>query len=369
MNLFSFAPHRPGALLLSIAAITFSFSAPLAADLRPHTDSASPHLTPSWHHYEFFNFRVEDDSFPLQIAYVGALPDEMDAPSVEESVSSAIQAWNQVPCSYAEFEWIGIHAQADDLPDSAIPISLVDSFGDNPPTIARTQFLDFPPPDGTSILLNGDDYRWHHDPPWNAGLPEQDPPIIAMDAAVAHELGHVIGLDHTQAHRAATMAANYLFDASQRTLSADDKLGACELYSTEGDECSTDGDCPPGADCVSGPDGSVCDIYLAPPGAYCAADLLHCPHTCHIINDITATGYCSQACHHSDQCPATMRCDDGLQLCRLDTGAQSSTTTGCHSTPSHPSLPMVLFSLLLIATRWTPASLRSFAQRPPAATP
>ena len=352
------------AALLPAIAFALLVPLPLSAELLPHHADPPPPTPPAWHHYELFNFHIDDDAFPVELAYVGPLPPDMDARAVEEAIDRAAHAWNEIPCSFAAFTSLGVVNHADALDDDVIPISLVDSFESDPPSIARTQFLEFPPPAGTSIGLNRDDYRWVDQPRWDAVDPSTGLPQVAMDAVLAHELGHVLGLDHTLEHQAATMAARYLPDGSQIALSADDKLGACSLYPQGGDECSADGDCPPGAPCVDGPQGALCDIYLAPAGAYCAVDLLHCPQNCQIINDLTGTGYCTRPCDDDTPCPEDMRCGDDQQ-CLLGTGASAPQPSGCRAVTSRPPPgPLVLaaLALLLIASRRTPTTRQNFAQ-------
>jgi hypothetical protein len=76
------------------------------------------------------------------------------------------------------------------------------------------------------ILFNERDYNFHGEPPGNAGgLDSYD-----FEGVLLHELGHALGLGHSE-FPGATMAAQAAGEpANLRNLSADDRLGACHLY-------------------------------------------------------------------------------------------------------------------------------------------
>ena len=97
------------------------------------------------------------------------------------------------------------------------------------------------------IVFNGDDFDWVQGVPQVGG--EKD-----FGAVATHELGHLLGLDHSSVG-GSTMAYPYEDDLGWRTLGCDDTAGVCDLY-TRGDvSCTVSAYCPCGFPCIDG----VCD--------------------------------------------------------------------------------------------------------------
>ncbi|MBL8682638.1 MAG: matrixin family metalloprotease [Myxococcales bacterium] len=85
-----------------------------------------------------------------------------------------------------------------------------------------------------------------------------DPRYRDFDAVLVHELGHVLGLAHSD-DRTALMTANYNHASPVRAPRADDRAGACAIYP----EGTSSGPCDPGRNHPCGP-GCAC----ATPGAH-----------------------------------------------------------------------------------------------------
>ncbi len=353
--------------MAALAAVMVSLFTSLlqAYQLPPQAESTSgaPSTSLGGAHtfFQTYSFRIPDDAFPLELVFVGPVVDEMNPDEVAEAVEIAVRAWNDVACSYAEFRWAGFVDSFDDVGAGQVPI-----WFDFSPGVFESLYAWTPlpgsnetPPEGLEVIVNGATYRWSLEPRPFQFLPHKpspERPTADLPSIVTHELGHVLGLAHTEAHGAATMVATYLGDGHQRELSAVDKLGACHLYPTEADECSTDADCPPGAACISGEQGSVCDIYLGEVGDYCGVELIHCRGLCHIDDPPTGTGYCSRPCGSHDQCPEHFSCldmsvdaDNPERICRFDPDLTEDTTSGgCAVAQGAP--PKTPLALLILAT-------------------
>lgn len=91
--------------------------------------------------------------------------------------------------------------------------------------------------------------------------PSADPSARDFDAVLTHELGHVMGLAHSDDH-SAVMFANYDFVTARRDLRADDTLAICTVYPAG----TGAGTCDPGRNHPCGP-GCRCAAIAAPMAA------------------------------------------------------------------------------------------------------
>ncbi len=356
-------PSSPGRRLDTVALFVLClilFTAlPLTGDttLLYHDEDRGAPPSSALMSYEFMGFEIPEDAFPLSVTLVDELPDALSESDAVEAIERAIASWNSVPCSYAELRWAGVRTSMDDVADGELAIIFSDDFDEIPQTIATFTWPHPTPPLGMDIYLNSLSYDWTLEAQPRPDFPHLDRPTVVLSAALAHELGHALGLDHTTAHNAATMAPHYLIDGSQSELSADDKLGLCELYPQPGSECSRDLHCPVANSCVSGDHGNVCDIHLADIGDYCGYSLQHCPDFCHIEEAHLGIGFCSTDCTNDDDCPEYYLCiddDDDGPHCRIDPDSPPA-QDGCsstHSTPTPQGLISLLTLLAVFGLRW-----------------
>lgn len=364
-----FSPPRAGIahLVFLFAVVVLTLAIPRGGEahlLYPDTDHQSSSMSPSVMSYEFMGFQIPKEAFPLSVVLAGDVPDELTKEEVEIAAERAIGAWNDVPCSYARLKWDGTRQSIDDVAEDEIALRFTDEFDDIPETIATFTWPHPAPPLGMDIFINTLTYDWAIEPQPLPDFYHAERPTVVLSAALAHEFGHALGLDHTDVHNAATMAARYLVDGSQQELSADDKFGLCELYPAPGSECLLDTHCPPSAPCVFGDHGHVCDIPLADVGDYCGYELQHCPDFCRIENQHTGTGFCSVICTDDSDCPDHYLCDDfdDISHCRPDP-ASPPRSEGCSSLDHRPTALILsilaLFGLLATRQAITTRSLRA----------
>ena len=157
----------------------------------------------------------------------------------------------------------------------------------------------------TDIHVNGAAYRWSLD---GAGA------TLDARGVLTHELGHALGLGHSQDPRA-TMYATHPPGTSWRSLEQDDRDGVSALYPGKGAAgCDEPGSaaCPRGFVCVArvcerdGARGEVCSPCARVPGA-CdgAGDDARCID---IGDGATAGTVCGRACSVDADCGARFRC-------------------------------------------------------------
>jgi hypothetical protein len=277
-------------------------------------------------------FTVPVEEFPLRLVFVGAPPPGMTPAQVERAARAAAEAWTQIPCSFGRVEYAGRRETAADLQPGEVPFLFAEPGGSScfpQGSIAWTALTcgaDFP---NKTVFLNILDYDWSARPaPFQpALLDEQSSPdsaalrlIVDLESVLTHELGHVLGLHHSE-DPLATMAPTYKGDGGQRSLAVDDKLGLCTLYPrpNPADECSSGRDCRPPENCerveLDGQPIDLCRELRGRPGDACAHDRLICEGECVFAPDPRDFGYCTTACGPeaaAPECPPDFICTEGL---------------------------------------------------------
>jgi hypothetical protein len=146
------------------------------------------------------------------------------------------------------------------------------------------------------ILYNGIDHRWVVNPTRNGEVDAQ--------SIVTHEVGHQLGLGHSNSSQA-TMYAAYLGGTGASTLDVDDIEGICALYPAQNmPQCTQDSQCPNGQQCIGGQcqnqvmnEGMIGD--LCNPGSPCLNNLV-------CVNG-GQDNFCTQTCS-GNECPLGWQC-------------------------------------------------------------
>lgn len=280
-----------------------------------------PAQAAAWEHN---GLEWDRDRFPLPIHLQPAPPDDTDLETIAEIVQSAFTSWNEVPCSYAELEYVGI----EDLP-IAVDDDQVLGWANDPETwlygtaTAGATIIDVTGDNGprVDIWFNDISFRWivGANTFVTPGLEwdEEDPLEVDPESVVLHEVGHLLGLSHpnpnvegSQPDGLATMVFALLPNAQQATLAADDKLGLCARYPITGEsECIADSDCPDSSyfcetfDTEFVDEVALCEESRGQIGDFCGIDAYVCAGICLFTTTDYSEGFCTAFCDEHEDCP------------------------------------------------------------------
>ena len=312
------------------------------------------------------------DSPRVELVLLGDPPSGLSTQEVVDAMGRAGDAWTQVTCAYIEVGVGGV-GQAAGLTDGQVPVVFLDP--DDSPVcfpsgVERLAAAPCPIGETFGVALNARDYTWSATSD-QGSLVFGDETAYAVDAVLTHELGHVLGLGHSEDDPLSTMVASYLIDGGQLTLSADDRRGICSLYPIEdAPGCASDSECKTrledqGATCDSSASPNVCEEERGELGDYCSSALQVCPGTC-LETSGARTGYCTVGCDASNaaSCPAGFVCEargfnDGSSrdLCVFD--VEPSEPSSCAAAPG--GRPVTAWWLLGLA--WAGRRLRRRSRR------
>lgn len=153
------------------------------------------------------------------------------AEPLRAAVGRAFQTWATIPCSYLRFEDRGVApSQRVEYVRGAQNTNAVLWVTSNWPaerSAAAKTFVTSVSSTGeildADIALNAEVFRFSAE---DGGVRER----IDVEAIVAHEVGHFLGLDHSPVPGASMGAYILPGDIYQRDLSQDDLEGACAIY-------------------------------------------------------------------------------------------------------------------------------------------
>lgn len=173
---------------------------------------------------------------------------DLDESVVRSAVDAGFAAWNAPHC--ADVSVVG----GEDL--------AVDPFGGDESVVFGFYEDEWPPELGVGLLaltrisvsgdceiIDGDIAFNGVDHTWINGTPTLDE--VDFRAVATHELGHVLGVDHTPVG-GSTMFTSYDYDTSWRDIACDDTGAICALYPSFDASCTDSSLCPCTNLCVGG---------------------------------------------------------------------------------------------------------------------
>ncbi len=170
---------------------------------------------------------------------------------VRSAIGGAFAEWDAPACSTVDAQQ-GAAIAADPF-DDGTPELVIGFYEDAWPAALGTGLLaltriEFDPINcvirGGDVAVDGADWTWINGSP--SGPPEAD-----LQAVMTHEVGHLLGLSHTNVG-ASVMSFPYPHDLTWRTLGCDDTGGVCALYPSGDASCTDSSYCPCGNPCVDG---------------------------------------------------------------------------------------------------------------------
>ena len=252
---------------------------------------------------------------PYYVNPTGA-PDFGDGKTPQQVVAEATAVWSSVRCASVSFEYKGATdaTYAKDGKNTIFWVTKDWPWGKE--AAGATLWIPTLPgePMEVDLALNAEQFKWV---PGGGDALQSD--VVDPVSVIAHELGHWLGLSHSQ-DQFATMYQALLPAGVQATLTGDDRAGICTLYPSGVPDCEGDEDCGPDHVCREVAGVTVCDEVHDPPGAPCDRWHLDCEGMCFIsfyecsaICAFTATdyseGYCAPLCGESKHCPPGFDCN------------------------------------------------------------
>ncbi len=224
-----------------------------------------------------------------------------DIAKVETIFKSSFSAWEEPCCSNFRSQYDGLTTLTANNNQGQIILSFSDAsfpreYGGSE-TIAVTlisiaqscTIIQAP------ILFNGFNHRFR-----------SDGREVDLESVTTHEVGHLLGLDHSNLNRA-TMFYAYTGGTSARILHDDDVQGVCALYPRVC-SCSKDSECPGEEQCI----GSQCEKVPCTSDTQCAQDLV-CRNGDCVVPPCSADTECAPGFQCSNQvcvsiCPTCRTC-------------------------------------------------------------
>jgi Matrixin len=164
-------------------------------------------------------------SFPVPFTWAGGAPPEVADP--EADVLAAFQSWEEITGTEIAFSAApDVDGEPVEAPDGVNWVWVSDDWPFEPELLALTS--SWTRVDGTLIAF---DIRLNGTRQWAS-----DGRADAYDfrAAVAHEIGHVLGLDHSEVEEATMFATSGMGESWRAELAHDDEDGARFLYPYQG---------------------------------------------------------------------------------------------------------------------------------------
>jgi MYXO-CTERM domain-containing protein len=268
---------------------------------------------------------AEDMPIPYWIS--GELGGGLDEAETVAAMQAAFDTWSAVDCAGVTFTYMGRAEGATfGALDGKNVVFLLDSGWPEEAGLLTTPFLQAGSGrmEEADLALNAQYFSW-------STTEANGTSLFDVEAATAHEVGHLLGLWHTSVS-GATLDPSYDGNPEARSLEQDDIDGLCALY-----PLIADGDGQLGEGCLESTDCAE--------GLFCLAD--------------GGARYCSMDCAEDSECGEGFAClevDGGSGACALDVGEKEG--CGCVTGGSPAGGLGLLFAAgaLSLRRRWRAAS-------------
>lgn len=260
-----------------------------------------------------------DSKIPVEYLIDQDGSDDIAMEDAQAAIFAAFATWEAVPCSRLSYTHAGL-TDLDVAIDGQNVILWIESdwiYGAEAGA-AASLWIPVEEDRTADVAFNGENFSWAIGPEAAISFTTLD-----VQSVLTHELGHFSGLGHTDSS-VDTMYFSWRPWPGQRTLSADDKLGLCELYPQMADECADNSECPAPDTCESYAHGTLCTTPADPVGAACNYGRIECEHFCLFISPDLSDGYCSRFCGGPGDCPGGFECRDAslgempVQVCFVE---------------------------------------------------
>lgn len=248
------------------------------------------------------------DSIPVKWELSSTGCSDVGIEETEAALKASFQTWEDVDCAFISFEYLGRREFNSVTKDGKNRVTWLRNswpYSSSAIGVTSTWFS------GEKIIeadieFNEVDYNWSTDGNTSDGS-------VDLQSIATHEIGHLIGLDHTT-DPSAVMFPTYSGGTSQRYLSEDDIRGVCFLYPSQTTGCETTEDCPWGFECIAGDcvpknigNGELCSPCI-PPGN-CGSTLDRC------LSYPEGGFFCGKHCNSDSDCSNIKGCEDRDCIC------------------------------------------------------
>ncbi len=275
-------------VLLSALAAALLLASPAAAYKRL-TNSQSGQ--PLYFHSNPMQFNTDSSSAPPGVS----------ASAFQAAVKASYQSWASVSCSYFKVQDNGLTSNKNGNKSDGINTNTVPSYwNQSPNALGVTMTYMYGAKISDADTVYNPNRQWSTSGAWNK---------IDVQAVATHEIGHQLGLDHSQTSTATMYYAVGAGNLGPRSLHSDDIAGLCAIYpsgSQPPPECTKDQDCAAGEKCqnqkcVGGSSGTK--GYGSP----CSSNQACKSGIC--LKDSQGKTFCSDFCA-SKSCPNNDKCVD-----------------------------------------------------------
>jgi len=176
---------------------------------------------------------------------IGPLSDDLPEDVQMEAIFASFEAWEEVPGVELKFEFVG-STDLDEVSNDAVNVVYFQKHdwpaGSSAIGTTQSYALQSGQLTGFDLRLNDSAYQFTADD--DQGNAQTD-----LQNALTHEVGHILGLDHSVDPEATMYSVTSRGDLEKRTLSLDDEEGAFFLYGDGDFYAAADGDSEFGCGC------------------------------------------------------------------------------------------------------------------------